>query len=102
MLLQNRNLRALDRAFDRMTSISGLSSPLAVVDAWFDRVDHDIKVACAPKAGSRYTVYELTPVTYEVDINDRGDVTHRRLSKEDLEIIAANDKVEAEEGQGNA
>jgi hypothetical protein len=102
MLLQNRNLRALDRAFDRITSISGLSSPLAVVDAWFDRVDHDVKVACAPKPGSRYTVYELKPVTYEVEINERGDITHRRLSKEELEIDAANAKVEAEEGKGNA
>ena len=100
MLLANRNLRALDRVFDRMTSMSGLSSPLAVIDNMFDRLERDIKVSCAPESG-RYTVYELTPVTYEIEVNDRGDVTHRRLSKEELEVIAANERADIEEGKGN-
>jgi hypothetical protein len=95
MQLHNRNLRALDRLFDRVTTMSGLSSPLAAVDHFFDSVSRDIKVSCAPESG-RYTVYELTPVTYEVEVNDRGDVTHRRLSKEELEIIAANEKADKE------
>ena len=59
-----------------------------------------MRVSCAPGPG-RYTVYELKPVTCEVEVNERGDVTHRRLSNEELEVIAANEKAEAEEGKGN-
>ena len=101
MLLANRNLRALDRVFDRMTTMSGLSSPLAVIDNVFDRLERDVRVAQSPESGKRYTVYELTPVTYEIEVNERGDVTHRRLSDEELEVIAANEKAEQEEGKGN-
>ena len=100
MLLANRNLRALDRAFDRMTSFTGMRSPLAAIDSVFDQLERDVRVSCAPESG-RYTVYELKPVTYEVEVNERGDVTHRRLSNEELEVIAANEKAEAEEGKGN-
>jgi len=97
MLLANRNLRALDRVFDRMTTMSGLSSPLAVIDNVFDRLERDVRVAQSPESGKRYTVYELTPVTYEIEVNERGDVTHRRLSDEELEVIAANEKAERED-----
>ena len=100
MLLANRNIRALDRVFDRMTSFTGMHSPLAAIDRVFDRLETNVRVSHAPESG-RYTVYELKPVTYEVEVNERGDVTHRRLSNEELEVIAATEKAEADEAKGN-
>ena len=51
MMLANRNMRAIDRLFDRMTGFSGMSSPLAVVDNWFDNLERDVKIANGPEDG---------------------------------------------------
>ena len=87
--LQNRNLRAIDRWVDRWTAMSGMPSPLAAVDGFFDRLEHDIKVACQPEDGI-YTVYEMKPVTYKIETNDNGDVIHRRLSEKEVKELEAN------------
>ena len=100
MLLANRNMRAMDRLFDRVTGMSGLSSPLAVVDSLFDRLERDVRVSNSPQSG-RYTVYKMVPVTYEIEVKDNGDVIHRVLSEEELDIIAANEKAEEAENKGN-
>jgi len=89
MMLANRNMRAMDRLFDRMTSVAGMRSPLAMVDGFFDRMERDIKVACQPEDGV-YTVYEMKPVTYKIETNDNGDVIHRRLSADEVKAIETN------------
>ena len=89
MMLANRNMRAMDRLFDRLTGFSGVSSPLAMVDGFFDRMERDIKVACQPEDGV-YTVYEMKPVTYKIETNDNGDVIHRRLSADEVKAIETN------------
>ena len=89
MILANKNMRAIDRMFDRMTGLSGMSSPLQAVDRWFDRLEGDIKVACQPEDGI-YTVYEMTPVTYQIEENGNGDIIHRRLSDEEVAEIKEN------------
>ena len=94
MMIANRNMRALDRVFDRMTGLSGMSSPLSMVDSWFDRVERDIKVACQPEDGI-YTVYEMRPVTYKIETNDNGDVIHRRLSADEIKAIETNKQEDA-------
>lgn len=96
MVLANKNMRAIDRLFDRMTGLSGMSSPLQVVDSWFDRLEQDTRVACQPEDGI-YTVYEMRPVTYQVETNDNGDIIHRRLSAEEVEVLNANKKVDENE-----
>lgn len=87
--IANRNLRALDRVFERMTGVAGMSSPLAMVDGFFDRMENEIKVACRPEDGV-YTVYELKPVTYQIETNERGDVIHRRLSEDEVKALETN------------
>ena len=82
----NRNLRAIDRLFDRMTGVAGMSSPLAMVDGFFDRMEKDIKVACRPEDGV-YTVYEMKPVTYKIETNDNGDVLHRLVGFQCPDLI---------------
>lgn len=90
----NRNMRAIDRLFDRMTGMAGMSSPLAMVDGFFDRMEKDIKVACRPEDGV-YTVYEMNPVTYQIETNERGDVIHRRLSKDEVKALQTNKEEDA-------
>ena len=97
MVLANKNMRAIDRLFDRMTGLSGMSSPLQAVDSWFDRLERDTRVACQPEDGI-YTVYEMRPVTYQVETNDNGDIIHRRLSAEEVEVLNSNKKVDENEG----
>ena len=94
MMMQNRNVRAIDRLFDRMTSVAGMQSPLAMVDGFFDRMERDIKVACQPENGI-YTVYEMKPVTYKIETNDNGDVIHRRLSADEIKAIETNKQEDA-------
>ena len=89
MMLANRNMRAMDRLFDRLTGFSGVSSPLQMVDGFFDRMERDIKVACQPEDGV-YSVYEMKPVTYKIETNDNGDVIHRRLSADEVKAIETN------------
>ena len=87
--IANKNLRALDRIVDRMTRLSGMPNPLAMVDGFFDGVEKDIKVACQPENGV-YTVYEMRPVTYKIETNDNGDVLHRRLSEDEVRALETN------------
>ena len=87
--IANRNLRAIDRLFDRLTGVAGMSSPLSMVDGFFDRMEKDIKVACRPEDGV-YTVYEMKPVTYKIETNGNGDVLHRRLSADEVRALETN------------
>lgn len=91
MMLTNKNARAFDRFFDLMFP-QGTKS----VDGWFNRFEQDIKIACKPEDGI-YTVYELTPVTYQIEVNGSGDVIHRRLSEEEIEIIKSNKEADENE-----
>ena len=92
--ITNKNLRAFDRMVDRMTRLSGMPNPLAMVDGFFDGVEKDIKVACQPENGV-YTVYEMKPVTYQIETNERGDVIHRRLSDDEVKAFETNKKEDA-------
>ena len=94
MMIANRNMRAIDRVFDRLTGVAGMSSPLAMVDGFFDRIEKDVRVACQPENGV-YTVYEMKPVTYQIETNDNGDVIHRRLSEDEVKALETNKQEDA-------
>ena len=81
MMLTNKNARAFDRFFDLMFP-QGTKS----VDGWFDRLERDVKIACQPEDGI-YTVYEMKPVTYRIEVNSNGDVIHKRLSETEVEEL---------------
>jgi hypothetical protein len=91
MMLTNKNARAFDRFFDLMFP-QGTKS----VDGFFDRFEKEVKIACQPENGI-YTVYEMTPVTYQIEVNENGDIIHRRLSTEEVEIIKSNKEVDENE-----
>lgn len=81
MMLTNKNARAFDRFFDLMFP-QGTKS----VDGFFERFERDVKIACQPENGI-YTVYEMTPVTYQVEVNGSGDIIHKRLTDEEVEEL---------------
>ena len=89
MMLANRNIRAIDRLFDRVTGFSGLSSPLAVVDNWFDNLERDIKIANGPSDGI-VTRYEMVAKTYKREVNENGDVIFRLLTDDEVKALEAN------------
>ena len=89
MMLANRNMRAIDRLFDRMTGVSGLSSPLAVVDNWFDNLERDIKIANGPSDGI-VTRYEMVAKTYKREVNESGDVIFRLLTDDEVKALETN------------
>ena len=89
MQISNRNIRAIDRLFDRMTGFSGLSSPLAVVDGFFDNLERDIKVANGPADGI-VTRYEMVAKTYKREVNENGDVIFRLLTDDEVKALETN------------
>ena len=89
MQISNRNIRAIDRLFDRMTGFSGLSSPLAVVDNWFDNLERDVKVANGPSDGI-VTRYEMVAKTYKREVNENGDVIFRLLTDDEVKALETN------------
>jgi len=89
MMLANRNMRAIDRLFDRMTGFSGLSSPLQVVDSWFDNLERDMKIANGPSDGI-VTRYEMVAKTYKREVNENGDVIFRLLTDDEVKALETN------------
>lgn len=96
MFLSNRNMRAFDRFFDRMTGMSGLSSPLQVVDEWFDRLERDTKVAMGPEDGI-ITKWEMVPRHYRREVNEHGDITFKLLTEDEVAAIEHNKDAAIEE-----
>ena len=93
-MIQNRNMRAIDRLFDRMTGFSGLSSPLQVVDSWFDNLERDVKIANGPEDGI-VTRYEMVAKHYKREVNDNGDVIFRLLTDDEIKAIETNKQEDA-------
>ena len=89
MMMQNRNIRAMDRLFDRLTGFSGMASPLAMVDGWFDRAEREINIANGPEDGI-VTRYELVAKHYKREVNDAGDVIFRLLTEDEVQAIQTN------------
>ena len=96
LMLQNRNLRAIDRLFDRMTGFSGMSSPLAVVDNWFDNLERDVKIANGPEDGI-VTRYEMVAKTYKREVNKQGDVIFRLLTDDEVKALETNKQESAKD-----
>ena len=92
MMMQNRNIRAMDRLFDRLTGFSGLSTPLQVVDGFFDNLERDVKIANGPADGI-VTRYEMVAKTYKREVNEHGDVIFRLLTDDEVKALENNQVV---------
>jgi len=94
MMMQNRNIRAVDRLFERLTGFSGLSSPIAVVDNLFDNLERDIKIANGPEDGI-VTRYEMIAKHYKREVNENGDVIFRLLTDDEVKALETNKQEDA-------
>lgn len=74
-------------------SLASMIERMSQMQDWFSNFESDARVACQPEDGI-YTVYEMKPVTYQIETNESGDIIHRRLSAEELEMIKSNNEVE--------
>ena len=74
-------------------SLGNMIERMSQMQEWFSNFESEARVACQPEDGI-YTVYEMKPVSYQIEINGSGDIIHRRLSEEEVEIIKSNKEVE--------
>jgi hypothetical protein len=74
-------------------SLGNMIERMSQMQEWFSNFESEARVACQPEDGI-YTVYEMKPVSYQIEVNGSGDIIHRRLSEEEVEIIKSNKEVE--------
>ena len=77
MLLNNPQVRALDRFFE--TAMGRDLSPFAVMDRVLDNVSQNVP----PKDGAEFTVYKMVPVNYRVEYQEDGSVHYNIISKDE-------------------
>ena len=77
MLLRNSQVRAFDKFFDDAWSHWG-RSPFAVMDSVLESITKPIP----PEAGTKFTVYKMVPVEYEVTQDEDGSVHYNVVKPE--------------------
>ena len=80
MLLRNSHVRALDKFFDGAWN-HGFRNPFAVMDGVLESISKSIP----PELGTKFTVYKMVPVEYEVTEDEDGSI-HYNLVKEEKQL----------------
>ena len=84
-MIATNSLRAFDRIFDSMSRIHGFRSPLDMSTSIIKDMEANT-VINDPVAGT-YTVYEMVPHTYQIEKQESGDIVHRLLSNDEVEVL---------------
>ena len=77
MLLRNSHVRAFDKFFDDAWN-HGFRNPFAVMDGVLESISKPIP----PEPGTKFTVYKMVPVEYEVTEDEDGSVHYNVVKKE--------------------
>ena len=77
MMLRNSHVRAFDKFFDDAWS-SGFRNPFAVMDSVLESITKPIP----PEPGTKFTVYKMAPVEYEVTEDKDGSIHCNVVKKE--------------------
>ena len=77
MMLRNSHIRAFDKFFDDAWS-TGFRNPFAVMDSVLESITKPIP----PEAGTKFTVYKMVPVEYEVTEDEDGSVHYNVVKPE--------------------
>ena len=77
MLVRNSQVRAFDKFFDDAWS-TGFRNPFAVMDSVLESITKPIP----PEAGTKFTVYKMVPVEYEVTEDEDGSVHYNVVKSE--------------------
>ena len=77
MMLRNSHIRAFDKFFDDAWS-NGFRNPFAVMDSVLESIAKPIP----PEPGTKFTVYKMVPVEYEVTEDEDGSVHYNVVKAE--------------------
>ena len=77
MMLRNSQIRAFDKFFDDAWSHWG-RNPFAVMDSVLESISKPIP----PEPGTKFTVYKMVPVEYEVTEDEDGSVHYNVVKPE--------------------
>ena len=77
MLLRNSHVRAFDKFFDDAWS-HGFRNPFAVMDSVLESISKPI----LQEPGTKFTVYKMVPVEYEVTENADGSIRYNVVKEE--------------------
>ena len=69
MMLRNSHVRSIDKFFDDAFG-RGFHNPFAVMDTVLESISTPIP----PEAGTKFTVYKMVPVEYEVSKDEDGSI----------------------------
>ncbi len=79
-MVLSRNMRAMDRMFDRIMDVTGAVTPFRAVETVFDNLER----AIPQEDGATFTYYKMVPVQFRVENQPDGSV-HYNVIKEDVE-----------------
>ena len=79
MLLRNSQIRAFDKFFDDAWN-HGYRNPFAVMDTVLESISKPIP----PESGTKFTIYKMVPVEYEVTEDADGSVHYNVVKPEKL------------------
>ena len=77
MVLRNSQVRAFDKFFDDAWS-TGFRNPFAVMDSVLESITKPIP----PEPGTKFTVYKMVPVEYEVSTDEDGSIHYTVVKPE--------------------
>ena len=77
MMLRNSHIRAFDKFFDDAWG-HGFRNPFAVMDTDLESISKPIP----PEPGTKFTVYKMVPVEYEVIEDEDGSVHYNVVKPE--------------------
>ena len=80
MLLRNSHVRAFDKFFDDAWS-HGFRNPFAIMDGVLESISKPIP----PEPGTKFTVYKMVPVEYEVTEDADGSIHYNVVKPKKLE-----------------
>ena len=81
MMLRNSHIRAFDKFFDDAWS-NGFRNPFAVMDSVLESIAKPIP----PEPGTKFTVYKMVPVEYEVTEDEDGSVHYNVVKPEPAKL----------------
>jgi|TARA_R100001530_G_scaffold115217_1_gene82149 hypothetical protein len=89
-MVLERNMRAMDRMFDRIMNVTGAVTPFRAVENVFDSLERVIP----RENGGTFTYYKMVPVQFKVNVLPDGSV-HYDVVDDEIES-------ETEKGDNNA
>ena len=80
MMLRNSHVRSIDKFFDDAFG-RGFHNPFAVMDTVLESISTPIP----PEVGTKFTVYKMVPVEYEVSQDEDGSIHYNVVKDKVIE-----------------